>query len=75
MRNMGMEDFSYDSFKLAYDSDAVILALTHNYDQNGVELNSKAQGAVEKQAVDKEQSASVINKMAKSATKRAMADS
>jgi len=41
MHNMGMEDFSYDSFKLAYDSDEVIQALTHRFDQNGVELNTK----------------------------------
>jgi hypothetical protein len=73
---MGMEDLSYDTFKLAYDSDPVIQALTHGEpNTNGVELKTKAQGAAEKQAVDKEQGASVVSKMAKSATKRAMADS
>lgn len=36
-----MEDFSYDSFKMAYDSDPVIQALTHRFDQNGVELASQ----------------------------------
>jgi hypothetical protein len=43
MQNMGMEDFSYDSFKLAYDNDPVIQSLTNNFDQNGVELQTKAQ--------------------------------
>lgn len=38
---MGIEEFSYDSFKQAYDSDPVIQALTHRFDQNGVELASK----------------------------------
>lgn len=75
MKNMGMEEFSYDSFKLAYDSDPVIQALTHNFDQNGVELKTKTQADSEKQAVEKEKGANVVNQMAKSATKRAMADS
>ncbi len=70
-----MEDFSYDSFKLSYDNDPVIQALTHRFDQNGVELMTKAQKDQETRAVDKEQGANVVNQMAKSATKRAMADS
>jgi len=69
-----MEQFDYSTFKMAYDKDPVIQALTHNFDKNGVELNAKARDAAEKRAVDKEQGASVVNKMAKSATKRAMAD-
>lgn len=38
---MGLEDFTYDSFKMNYDADPVIQALTHRFDQNGVELASK----------------------------------
>ena len=75
MQNIGMEDFSYDSFKLAYDNDEVIQALTHRFDQNGVELQTKAQKDQETRAVEKEKSANVVSQMAKSATKRAMADS
>lgn len=41
MQNIGMEEFSYDSFKMAYDSDEVIQALTYRFDQNGVELVTK----------------------------------
>lgn len=41
MRNMGMEEFDYNSFKMAYDSDQVIQALTHRFDGNGIELATK----------------------------------
>ena len=41
MQNMGMEDFNYDSFKLSYDSDPVIQALTHRFDGKGIELKTK----------------------------------
>jgi len=41
MQNIGMGEFSYDSFKMAYDSDEVIQALTYRFDQNGVELATK----------------------------------
>jgi hypothetical protein len=75
MQNMGMEDFSYDSFKLAYDNDSVIQSLTNNFDQNGVELQTKAQNDEKHRAVEKEKGANVVSQMAKSATKRAMADS
>ena len=74
MQNMGMEDFSYDSFKLAYDNDPVIQSLTNNFDQNGVELQTKAQHDDNARAVEKEKDANVVSQMAKSATKRAMAD-
>lgn len=37
-----MDAFSYDSFKMMYDSDPVIQALTSRFDQNGVELKTKA---------------------------------
>ena len=41
MQNIGMEEFSYDSFKMAYDSDPVIQALTHRFDDKGIELKTK----------------------------------
>lgn len=72
---MGMEDFDYDSFKLAYDNDAVIQALTHRFDQNGVELATAAQKNSASRQVDQEKDSKVVSQMAKSATKRAMADS
>jgi hypothetical protein len=72
---MGMEDFNYDSFKLAYDNDPVIQALTHRFDQNGVELITSAQKKTASREVDKEKDSKVVSQMAKSATKRAMSDS
>ena len=41
MQNIGQGTFSYGSFKAAYDADPTIQALTHRYDQNGIELNTK----------------------------------
>jgi hypothetical protein len=75
MQNVGMEDFSYDSFKLAYDNDPVIQALTHRFDQNGVELSTAAQKDSASKEISKEKDSKVVSQMAKSATKRAMADS
>lgn len=43
MQNIGMEEFSYDTFKMAYDSDPVIQALTHRFDGEGIELKTKSQ--------------------------------
>lgn len=70
MQNMGMEDFSYDSFKMSYDSDEVIQALTHRFDQNGVELMSKAQKDNKTRAVEKEKNANVVSQMAKRSTNK-----
>lgn len=75
MKNVGMEDLSYDSFKLAYDSDPVIQAFTHRYDQNGIELATSAQKKNDARSSEVEKDSKVVSQMAKSATKRAMADS
>lgn len=41
MQNVGDEEFTYDSFKQAYDSDPLTQGLTQRFDQNGVELKTK----------------------------------
>lgn len=41
-RNMGNDDFNYDTFKIAYDSDPLTQGLVNRFDKNGVELNTKA---------------------------------
>lgn len=38
MKNIGSEQFSYDTFKQAYDSDPRIKPLVKNFDQEGVTL-------------------------------------
>lgn len=69
-----MEEFDYGTFKMAYDKDPIIQALVHRFDTNGVELETKAQKDQNVRAVEKEKDSKVVNQMAKSATKRAMAD-
>lgn len=70
MQNMGAEEFDYNSFKLAYDGDEVIQALTHRFDQNGIELMSKAQKDDKTRAVEKEKDSNVVSQMAKRATNK-----
>jgi hypothetical protein len=41
MQNVGDEEFTYDSFKQAYDADPLTQGLTQRFDQNGVELKTK----------------------------------
>jgi hypothetical protein len=41
MQNVGDEEFTYDSFKQAYDSDPLTQGLVQRFDQNGVELKTK----------------------------------
>jgi hypothetical protein len=70
MVNAGQEEFSYDSFKMAYDSDPVIQALTHRFDQNGVELKTKA-GNNDTAPSDAEDDKTAVTSMAKRATNKA----
>lgn len=65
MQNIGAESFSYDTFKMAYDSDQVIQALTHRFDQNGVELKTKNTKDNQVTGAGKP---SAVSKMAKRAT-------
>lgn len=66
MSNVGAEGFSYDSFKMAYDSDEVIKALTHRFDQNGVELKTKNTSNDRDEKVDPGKAK--VSQMAKRAT-------
>ena len=70
-----MEEFDYGTFKMAYDKDPVIQAFTHRYDQNGIELATSAQKKTNARSSEVEKDSKVVSQMAKSATKRAMADS
>jgi hypothetical protein len=67
---MGIEEFDYDSFKMSYDEDPVIQALTHRFDDNGVELASKnTRASTAPSDADPERSS--IKQAAKRATTRA----
>lgn len=65
-----MEDFNYDAFKQAYDSDPMTQGLVHRYDQNGVELNSK-QIQSDVAPSDAEQGSDDVAQMARHATRKA----
>lgn len=70
MQNIGQETFDYGSFKAAYDADPTIQALTHNYDENGVELNTK-NTSDDQQQTDDDQAQAAVSQMAKRATSKA----
>lgn len=70
MQNIGQETFDYGSFKAAYDADPTVQALTHRYDQNGIELNTKNSSS-EETPTDTDQAKASVGQMAKRATAHA----
>lgn len=69
MRNVGAEEFSYDSFKMSYDADPVIQALVHRFDSKGLELKTK--NTKDQAEVGGEAGSSTVSQMAKRATAKA----
>lgn len=72
MTNIGQEEFDYETFKLTYDSDPNLQTLVSRFDQNGVELKTKAQSPAQT-PIDGDTGSDVVAQMAKRATKKAMA--
>ena len=70
MQNVGAEDFDYNTFKMAYDADETIQALTKRFDKNGVELNTKRDADATAPS-DADRDSNVVSQMAKRATKKA----
>ena len=70
MQNMGDEEFDYDTFKQAYDSDPLVQGLTHRFDQNGVELKTKVT-KTDTAPSDAKLDGSGVKQMAKHATRKA----
>jgi hypothetical protein len=70
MQNVGDEEFTYDSFKQAYDSDSLTQGLTQRFDQNGLELKTKV-GNNDVAPSDAKLDGSGVTQMAKHALKRA----
>lgn len=66
MKNMGSEQFSYETFKLAYDSDPRIKPLIKNFDQKGITLATDTEAAQEPQQGTASDTA--VSQMAKRAT-------
>lgn len=65
---MGMQDFDYGTFKMAYDSDPTIQAMVHRFDANGIELKTKK--TVDNPEVKKQQGGDTLKTSAMAATKR-----
>jgi hypothetical protein len=66
MKNMGSEQFSYESFKLAYDSDPRIKPLVKNFDQEGITLATDTEA--DSQPQQGSASNNAVSQMAKRAT-------
>ena len=60
-----MEQFSYDSFKAAYDNDSRIKTLVKNFDQKGVTLATDEESNLPQQDA---KSDNTVSNMAKRAT-------
>lgn len=71
MSNIGKEEFSYDSFKMIFDSDPIVQALVKNFDKNGVELNTKKSKNVTAPS-DADADRSSVSQAAKRATNKAL---
>lgn len=67
MKNMGSEQFTYDTFKLAYDSDPRIKPLIKNFDQQGITLATEMEAEPDS-ATQATSSETAVSKMAKRAT-------
>lgn len=72
MTNIGQEEFDYETFKLTYDSDPNLQQLVSRFDQEGIELKTKAK-TPDQNPVDGDTGSDVVAQMAKRATKKAMA--
>jgi hypothetical protein len=68
MTNVGDEEFNYESFKLAFDSNPGVTALVKRFDQDGIELKTNEQDV---DTATQTGAPSAVEKMAKRATQSA----
>jgi hypothetical protein len=71
MTNIGEEEFSYETFKIVYDSDPSIQNLIDRFDAEGINLKTKAKTPTPDQGA--QQGDDTVNQMAKRATANAQA--
>jgi soluble cytochrome b562 len=68
----GTPAISYDSFKTIFDQDPDIKKYVHGFDGTGIDLNTKKkQGPEGEVGADTKAGPNLVDKMAKSATKKA----
>jgi len=65
MEKMGLPQFTYDSFKAAYDADPQIQEIVDNFSSEGIEINAEEK---DDGVVDKDTDSNAVSKMAKAAT-------
>ena len=65
MQNMGLPQFTYDSFTAAYDADPQIQELVDNFNSQGISMNSEDAEEEPQQDSGDDQT---VSQMAKSAT-------
>ena len=70
MSNIGGEQFDYNSFKLAYDSDPLVQGLTKRFDQNGIELATRAGSDADAAVTTNKKQTSDIHKSAMRAVRK-----
>ena len=68
MQNTGRNQFSYDVFKAAYDSDPRIQKIVKNFDQEKIELKTSEVDDVEDLPGNPGRPSDAVAKMAKNAT-------
>ena len=68
MQNTGRNQFSYDVFKAAYDSDPRIQKIVKNFDQEKIELKTSEVDDVEDLPGNPGRPSDTVAKMAKNAT-------
>jgi len=67
MQNVGGEQFGYDTFKAAYDTDARVKSMIANFSEKGIEPKTKKTPSDTPQA-DSQDGGKTVSQMAKSAT-------
>lgn len=68
MQNTGRNQFSYDVFKAAYDSDPKIQKIVKNFDQDKIELKTSEVDDVKDLPGNPGRPGDEVSKMAKNAT-------
>jgi hypothetical protein len=67
MQNMGRGQFTYDTFKVAYDSDPKLQKLIKNFDRDKIELKTSETDDVEGLPGNPGRPKDTVGKMAKNA--------
>lgn len=68
MQNVGAEQFDFETFKVAYDTDPKVKAMIKDFDKDGITPKTQAQSPVDAEAPKEVGSGDTVGQMAKRAT-------